>query len=235
MSQSQFHFKQFSISQQHSAMKLSTDALLLGGWCEISSATHILDIGAGTGVLSLMAAQRNSSAKISAIEPDMGSYSDALENIRASVWADRIWLHNVKLQEFKGGSFDHIICNPPYFSRSLHSPDMARTAARHNDSLPFDELISSASKMLTESGQLSVILPYDQMEEFLYAAQGRLHLVRRRGVATKPNGAIKRVLMALSKRELPPIEEPTLIIGGGTTSTYSNEYRELTSEFYLKL
>lgn len=162
---STFHFQQFSIVQDHAAMKVGTDSDLLGALG--AGGDDILDIGTGTGVLSLMMAQRFPSASITAIEIDDNAVIDASTNFAASPFHDRITLHHTSFQKFlseheQSGTnelYDSIICNPPYFDKSLECPDLGRNRARHSSNLPFDVLIQGAYTLLKDGGVFSVCIP----------------------------------------------------------------------------
>ena len=158
-----FQFKQFTIHQDRTAMKVGTDGVLLGAWATLPpTATRILDIGTGTGLIALMIAQRrqNNNLQIYAIDIDKDSIEQAAENISNSPFAQYISTQHTSLQEFSPNEkFDVIVCNPPYFVASLKCPDAARTQARHTDSLSFDDLLQHSARLLNDGGSLSVILP----------------------------------------------------------------------------
>lgn len=160
-----FKFKQFTIHQGNAGMKVGTDSDLLGALATVGN--NVLDIGTGTGVLSLMMAQRNPEAKITAIEIDDDAVKDASLNFSESVFSDRITLHHTAFQDYVAkmrdehstGLFDCVICNPPYFHKSMECPDNRRLRARHTSSLPFEDLIGGAYELLAEGGSFSVCLP----------------------------------------------------------------------------
>lgn len=167
-----FDFKQFSICQEHAGMKVGTDSDLLGTLS--AGGQNILDIGTGTGVLSLMLAQRYPEAKVTAIEIDENAVKDATLNFANSPFHQRITLHHQSfqdyLQETKNLSekpiFDSVICNPPYFDKSLECPNESRTRARHTSSLPFPVLVKGAYDLLCEGGCFSVCIPKEVLEDF---------------------------------------------------------------------
>lgn len=180
MSSNIFQFQQFTICQDHAAMKVGTDSDLLGTLGE--GGQRILDVGTGTGVLSLMFAQRYPEAQITAVEIDDNAILDASRNFAESKFADRITLHHKSFQEFlveqnalfamESGSgdgsmlFDSVICNPPYFDKSLECPDLGRSRARHSSSLPFDVLARGAYDLLVEGGVFSVCIPPEVLDAF---------------------------------------------------------------------
>lgn len=150
---SKFKFKQFSVNQDRCAMKIGTDSVLLGAWTSIEyKANSILDIGAGTGILSLMMAQRSSAEIIDAIEIDDEAYEQCVENFENSPWADRLFCYHASLEEFVAeidNKYDLIISNPPFFEGSLDRSDKnPRAIARTNDYLPFNYLCESVSQLL---------------------------------------------------------------------------------------
>lgn len=183
-----FRFKQFEVVQEHSAMKVNTDAVLLGAWMSVGGATgdgndaagiplRALDIGTGTGVIALMDGQRLAqaglAAHIDAVEIDEGACKDAAANFAAAPWEGiSFGLHNVPLQEFAGndatcGLYKHIFSNPPYFISSLKNDSEAKTTARHTDTLSQRELLFHSTALLAEGGIFSVILPVVEGEELL--------------------------------------------------------------------
>jgi len=167
-----FHFKQFDIQQDHAAMKVGTDSDLLGTLG--AGGQRILDVGTGTGVLSLMYAQRCPEAQITAIEIDDNAVIDASHNFTHSIFADRIQLIHTSFQEFVRSQqatdqpmrFDSVICNPPYFDKSLECDNLSKTRARHTSSLPFRDLIEGAYELLDDGGVFSVCIPPEVLSDF---------------------------------------------------------------------
>lgn len=232
-----FTFKRFAIEQQRSAMKVGTDGVLLGAWANINpSQKRFLDIGAGTGLIALMVAQRSEewSGSVVGVEIDPQSFMDARENVASCPWRERVVIENCAIQEFAPDvTFDHILSNPPYFVDSLLSPNEARTNARHTTTLTFEALAHSASRLLSAEGVVSLILPYDAVADMTLAAvRAGLFLVRRMDVRSKPSGAPMRSLLEYSPRPAAlQREELTIHSVGGD---FSPEYRALTRDFYLK-
>ena len=236
MSDSKFSFKQFELRQELCAMKVGTDSVLLGAWANIPAQGRILDIGAGTGILSLMAAQRSTSAYITAIEIDAPAAQQASENIARSPWANRIEVANgdfIQMAEHFDHPFDAIISNPPYFEQSLLSPDAARTTARHTTTLRYDDIFRQARAIIAPEGNLSLVIPADLYTDvnntaMLYGwGASRLTMVR-----TTPRKHPKRALCEWRRNHFAPCTELLLSIHTAT-GEYSNEYIELTKEFYL--
>lgn len=163
-----FRYKQFDIIQEHAAMKVGTDSDLLGTLGQ--GGQRILDVGTGTGVLSLMMAQRYPEAQITAVEIDDNAVLDARQNFANSRFSSRITLCHSSFQDFlltsEAESFDSVICNPPYFDKSLECPDLGRSRARHSSSLPFDVLARGAYQLLTDGGVFSVCIPPEVLQSF---------------------------------------------------------------------
>lgn len=235
MSNSLFHFKQFTVKQDKCAMKIGTDAILLGAWTNCAEAKIILDIGTGTGILALMMAQK-CNADIVAIDVEENAIIQAEENIQNSPWKNRIHLFCNSIQNFKvyDKKFDLIIINPPFFQNSLQSPEKARTNARHNLTLSPEEIIETAQKLLAENGRLTIIWPIKQGETFIEIASEK-KLFCQRKLLTKPNPGkpFHRMLLEFgSKNKETIIEE--LTIETGIRHHYTDAYKELTKDFYLQ-
>ncbi|WP_298715469.1 methyltransferase [Chitinophaga sp.] len=170
MSNTWFQFQQFRIEQGNSAMKVCTDACLQGAWTarhlQKSKPERILDIGAGTGLLALMLAQETS-AVIHAIELDSPSAKEAVVNFGSSPWSTRLWLIEGDVRTYNTDErYDFIISNPPFFKKSLRSPDARRTAAMHAATLSFTDLRDAIARLLKPGGQFSVMLPPAEFQEF---------------------------------------------------------------------
>jgi tRNA1Val (adenine37-N6)-methyltransferase len=229
-----FNFKQFSVCQEKSAFKVGTDGVLLGAIADISKSESILDIGTGTGLISLMLAQRSPSL-ITAIEPDNESYFQALENIKSSPWAERIKVNNTDLQNFftETLKFDLIVSNPPYFSDSLKNPDPRKSAARHNNSLPTYELLKGVVRLMKDSGKFQVIMPY--IEGNIFIAEANNYGLYCNGILKirpLPGAEIRRLILTFETTKKNHIEKFLTIEHG--RHEYTDDYVNLTREFYLK-
>lgn len=232
-----FHFKKFSINDSKAAMKIGTDAVLLGAWTPCGGETRILDIGTGSGILALMMAQRNSNAEIDAVEIDSDAASLAKGNVDHSPWCDRIQIFNSSLQDFSSGNrclYSLIISNPPFFTDSLKAPDKARNLARHNDSLPVKELLECSSEMLTKNGKASFIITADAYKNWKNEASKQQLFPEyvtwvKSSAANKPH----RAMVVFSHKNQITFTENELIIYS-MEKIHSPEYRKLTSDFYLK-
>ena len=234
-----FQFKQFTIHQSGSAMKVGTDSVLLGAWAKIDPVKElrVLDVGTGSGILAIMLAQRAANLKIDGVEVDKQAFLQAQANVNACPWADRISLYNDTFQSFAAKNqhtFDLIISNPPYFIQSLGSPNQQRSIARHTESLNQEELLQGVLTVMKPNAQFSVILPMVEGIAFIQKAE-KSGLYCSRGVSVKPNPQKepKRLLLEFSFSET-SIEETELCIDSGIRHQYSDEYIELTKAFYLR-
>lgn len=230
-----FAFKQFTVRHDRCAMKVGTDGVLLGAWTDLSHSRRILDIGTGTGLISLMLAQRCMDARITAIDLDSAAVEQAQENIQASPWKDRIEALQQDICTYPpNGTFDTIVSNPPYFIDSLKCPDGQRNTARHTDTLDADRLIGKVSELLTSDGRFSIILPAEQTEDLIrVAGEKGLHPSRQTWVITRPGLSPKRILMEF--RKIPVTLQPDELVIELERHVYSEEYIALTQEFYLKM
>jgi tRNA1Val (adenine37-N6)-methyltransferase len=228
-----FIFKQFTVSQEHSAMKVGVDSVLLGAWTNPRKEDPVLDVGTGTGLLALMMAQKTN-AMITAVEIDEMAAAEAIRNVRNSPWPDRINIVHSSFQEFAAAAsreYGLIVSNPPYFINSSRPEDLRRKKARHNDDLPFSDLLMGCAKLLTNKGLLTVILPSDIAEGFIESAgQSGLYLTRTTWVRHSQKKPYHRRLMEFSPawRET---EESFLTIMDG--NDFTKDYQSLTADFYL--
>jgi len=236
MSNNYFRFKQFAIRQEGATFRVTTDSVLLGAWARIEDAGTILDIGTGTGLLALMAAQRTA-AQIVAIEPDYGSFVQAGFNFTASPWVERITLMNLAVQDFypeSGTGFDAIITNPPYFIGSLLNPDKSKARTRHTLTLSQSDLLEASARLLNPGGSLHLVLPVTEAGRFLaLSVTFGLFCNRRMLVKHTPAQPPSRLLMTLGQEAVSCIDEELVIEKGGR-HVYSDEYVSLTKDFYLK-
>ncbi|OIQ20306.1 methyltransferase [Lacinutrix sp. MedPE-SW] len=233
-----FYFKQFTVKQDQCAMKIGTDGVLLGAWTTITKQPFAtLDIGAGTGILSLMLAQRSHAEVIDALEIDERAYEQCVENFEASPWSDRLFCYHADLAEFTEeieDKYDLIICNPPFYNEDYKTENTQRDLARFQDAMPFEHLVASVSKLLMEDGTFCTVIPFKEENKFIALASAvnlmPNKITRVRGTL---NSEIKRSLIEMSFRES-AIEINELIIEN-TRHDYTKEYINLTKEFYLKM
>ena len=170
---SHFHFKKFSVAHDKSTHKVGTDGVLLGAWVSLEEVQRILDVGTGTGVISLMLAQRTpETVTIDAVEIEEDDALQAAENVRQSPWPEKIKVYHKTIQAFSPGKkYDLIISNPPFFVESWLPPEKKRSQARHTEQLSFEELLESATRLLSANGRLAVILPFQEGLQFIESAR----------------------------------------------------------------
>lgn len=230
-----FEFQQFTVFHDRCAMKVGTDGVLLGAWADTSNAESALDAGTGTGLIALMIAQKNHLLQIDAIDIDADAVQQAERNASQSPFGTRIEVQQVSLQDFSPKKrYDIIVSNPPFFNGSLKSPDEQRTMARHTDTLLVEDLIASASKLLSNEGKLSVIYPFEYKERLIMlASQYNMHITRVTNVLPTPQSFPKRILMEISTKENTLIENDLTI--EVERHKYSDNFKELVNEFYLKI
>ena len=222
-----FQFKQFIINQDECAMKVGTDGVLLGAWA--MGGSRVLDVGTGTGIIAIMMAQRYAEADILAIDIDEGSVHQAKDNVAASPYVSRINVSQIMVQDMDAsfaGIFDAVVSNPPFFIDSLQAPDHQRTIARHAETLTYADLMKAARKLLNDTGELSVIVPFDYRHRMDDEAvfQG-LFPSRVCAVRTTPQKPVRRYLLAYKKHPC-RCEQTALVIG-------DEQYELLTRDFYL--
>ncbi|NND93534.1 MAG: methyltransferase [Flavobacteriales bacterium] len=236
MGKSYFQFKRFTVHQERCAMKVGTDGVLLGSWADISEAERILDIGTGTGLIALMCSQRNPGAEVWAIDIDKASAEQAKENVQNSEFRDSIQVLNRSLQEFTSEKlFDSIICNPPFFSSGTPSPIYERYLARQSESLPLGILIENSMRLMSDSGKIHLIIPLNRESELKALCQEfGLHPIRKCVVFPSRTLEAKRLLIECSMVYQEIVEE-VLIIEKEERFDYTDEFIELTREFYPKM
>ncbi|KAF2516089.1 tRNA1(Val) (adenine(37)-N6)-methyltransferase [Flavobacterium foetidum] len=234
-----FQFKQFFVKQDKTAMKVGTDGVLLGAWAPIHhNPFSVLDIGAGTGIIALMLAQRSYAEQIDALEIDEDAYEQAVENFEASPWGDRLFCFHAGLDEFidePEDEYDLIVTNPPFYAEDYKTDNEQRDLARFQDAMPFEEIIEAADLLLSENGILAVIIPFKEEEKFIaLAKEFELYPLKITRVKGNPKTEIKRSLLAFSRNEVSEIviDELTIEID---RHVYTPEYIELTKDFYLKM
>jgi tRNA1Val (adenine37-N6)-methyltransferase len=242
MAANSFVFKEFEVNQTNCAMKVGTDAVLLGAWGRLPEYGHTLDIGTGTGIIAMMAAQR-SSTFIDAIEIDEEAYTEALDNCKKSKWNERISVHHISFQKFvprASKKYDVILSNPPYFSNCVQAASESRTMARHTCNLSFEELVDGIASLLMKDGSFATILPLKEAQDLTSIAKRYglypNRIMRVKTTCTKPE---KRILLQFEFNKSIPLEE-TLVIeneqeAGNSlkTRSYSSDYINLTRNFYL--
>lgn len=239
MANDYFSFKQFTIHQDRCAMKVGTDGVLLGVLAPTIDSGRILDIGTGTGLVGIMLSQRCPQAMVTGVELDANAAKQAEENATSTGW--NIKIINKSIQDFSSQceeKFDLIVSNPPYFINSLKAPEKNRNTARHTDELSFEELIESAEKLLSEEGKFSVIIPYSEEENFIGIANKRnLIAVSSVRIIPKVGKDPKRSVITFCKCKNKincNINVTELVIEKEERHCYSDEFKKLTADFYLK-
>lgn len=222
-----FQFKQFGIDDRRCGLKVGTDGVLLGTWACLGRCDGaILDVGAGSGLIGLMLAQRYPLADVTAVEVDADSYADLCLNVEASPWAERF---TVVKDDFRTitGKFDLLVCNPPFFTNGERAPQAARALARHASELSPLSFVRFAAGHLTDAGRAAMIAPVELNEAIaLEAALAGLYPCRLADVATSARRGITRRLWVFSAEACPPPAADMITVG-------SEKFQELTSEFYL--
>lgn len=233
MGNSWFQFKQFKINQDRCAMKISTDAVLLGALAKSENPQRILDIGTGTGVIALMLAQRFPNANVTAVEIDKDAAEQALENFRESPFSARLEMIHSRLQEFSSiEKYDLIVSNPPFFPDHLKSQDSKRNKALHTDELSFEDLMQKVSLLLSDSGAFYLILPPRQMRSLEdLAAKTDLFLNSKTLVKDSEIKSVHREVCMFSFQKQ-VINEAELILKDATLK-YTDSYSALLSGFLL--
>ena len=234
-----FKFKQFAVNQDRCAMKIGTDAVLLGAWCPIdNNPKSILDVGAGTGILALMLAQRTNADQIDALEIDEEAYEQCVENFENSPWADKLFCYHAGLDEFVDDpedEYDLIISNPPFYSEDFKTTDEQRDLARFQDAMPFEDLIEAADLLLSENGTFAVVIPYKEEERFIdLCAEYEFYPVKATRVKGSHKTPIVRSLLAFKRYELSVLTADELVIEINRHE-YTDDYINLTQDFYLKM
>lgn len=236
MSNPYFKFKYFTVYHDKCAMKVGTDGVLLGAWASISNCRNVVDVGTGSGLIALMLAQRNPEIRVLGIDIDANAALQASENFISSPFSKRLEARNSSFDEWVDSSrekVDAIISNPPFFATSLQSPDVGRTLARHNDTLPLQKLFAGTKRKLTDNGLLSLILPYNQKIKAVKIAESlRFSLSRITTVYPTPNSQPKRVLLEFVLQSVNVFHEDEIVIEKARHE-YSSDFVSLLKDFYL--
>ena len=230
-----FQFKQFSVNQDQTAMKIGTDGVLLGAWTPIdNNPKSVLDLGTGTGIIALMLAQRCDAEQIDALEIDENAYEQAVENFEGSPWGDRLFCFHAGLDEFiddPEDEYDLIVSNPPFFSEDYRSANEQRDLARFQEAMPFEELVEAADLLLSENGIFSVIIPFNEEDRFIeLCAEVELFPIKVTRVKGTQNTKIVRSLLAFKRYELSVLTADELVIEI-SRHEYTPEYISLTKDF----
>ena len=240
MSNNYFQFKQFLIQQDACAMKVTTDACLFGAWAaekmqnETNKINKVLDIGTGTGLLSLLLAQKKTTSIIDAVEIDESAAIQAQQNFQATTWGKRLQVFTTSIQRFLHSSlYDFIITNPPFFNNDLPSENDKRNLALHSKALTLEELIQAIKINLSPNGKFAILLPYHRTESFIQLAAENSFYVEEKVMVKQTDKHDYFRSMLLFGKEIVSIKLQEIIIK--QNDTYSNEFKNLLSDYYLHL
>ncbi|MBZ9652423.1 tRNA1(Val) (adenine(37)-N6)-methyltransferase [Psychroflexus montanilacus] len=236
-----FRFKEFEVKHSQSAMKIGTDAVLLGAWASVDEKVNsILDVGAGTGILALQLAQRSYAETIDAVEIDPDAFEECVSNFENSPWGDRLFCYHASFTEFyteMDETYDLIISNPPFFAEQpkFDIQNTSREKARFQEHLSFEDLLLGVSIMLSANGCFSVILPFSEQEKFISVASDyQLYPSSILHVRGQPTSPIKRTLLNFRRNKTDSISKEELTIEH-SRHEYTQEYMDLVKDFYLKM
>lgn len=229
-----FRFKKFEVHHDQCAMKVGTDAVLLGAWVDLTTDSRLLDIGTGSGVIALMLAQRSAdTTHIDAVEINDRDYEQALDNFQRSPFAGKLTAIHSSIQHyFPPLRYDHIVSNPPYFAGSLLPPRADRSRARHDNHLSYTDLVSSAARLCSATGRFTVILPSVQIPFLTKLTEDySFHLLRQLNVRTRPGNSLERTIATFGRS--PGLLKLDELVIYNKEGAFSDEYRALTRQFYL--
>ena len=240
---SRFQFKHFELEQDNCAMKIGTDGVLLGAWAAIAQASSILDIGTGTGVLALMAAQRNPTAVVHAVEINFEAQQQAKANFERSPWAERLSLLPYAVQDYAAQQahllYDSLLCNPPYYPAEKNSTitNKARRQARSTVNLDFATLLDNAQQLLKTGGNFSLILPHQEAQYFLTLAESKDWFIATKvAVYPRVGKATNRTLLCLQRTPCTTqVQELFLRPINGGRQEYTADFEALHRDFLLFL
>lgn len=234
MAKPAFRFKQFTVQQDRTALKVGTDGVLFGAWVAYGDARRMLDVGTGTGLLALIAAQRSPLIRVDALEIDPEAAAQAAENVADSPWSERITVHAADARNWPvERAYDLVVCNPPYYAGYSDPADPRVAVAKHGDQLLFTDLVELAVQALLPGGRLALIIPLHREREFLAIAAARgLHPQRRCAVRYVAHRPAKRVLLELGTAQGPLREEELQVENTGPFD-YTQQYRSLIQDLML--
>ncbi len=217
-------------------MKVGTDGVLLGAWTDLKGVKSVIDVGTGTGLLALMLAQRSEILEVDAIEIEKEAAIQAGENVRGSKFSERIQVRQADFNTFskeRQCCYDLMICNPPYFSKARKPDSSGRSLARHDDSLSLSQLFEGAAGLLGKNGRVSIIIPFESVEESNKKAKSAgFYPLTMLHVIPLPGKPPVRSCITYSRKHV-TTETGSMIIESGGRHIYSDEYKALTSAFYL--
>ena len=222
-----FRFKQFNVINDKTAMKVGTDGVLLGAWCDVAAARRVLD--------ALMIAQRNAVATIHAIDIEPEAVAEAVLNFQNSPWSNRLEAELIDFNFFGADEkFDHIVSNPPFFTSGVLPPGGSRNLARHATALSLEELVAHGKQLLTPGGLMSIIVPADAEQLIRRSAvTSGLNIGRLTAVIPVEGAAPKRLLCELVNGDATTVVESMTI--QDANRNYTQQYIDMTRDFYLKM
>ena len=233
-----FRLKQFDIRQDKCAMKVNTDGLILGSWSDISGKKRSLDIGAGTGIIALMLAQRNLELESHAIEVDDQAFEQCAQNISNSPFSDRLTCIHDSIQSYAANAevkYDLIVSNPPFFSGGTFSLNENKANVRHTIKLSHADLLRAVKNLLSDNGHFDVILPYLEGLRFIeMAAMYDLGCVEMVEIYPRAEKGIERLLIRFGKKfDGTPLTKSLIIHKSNQANDYTDEMIAMTRAFYL--
>ncbi|MBT8232945.1 MAG: methyltransferase [Saprospiraceae bacterium] len=237
MTDTYFYFKQFKLRNTHAALKVNSDGVLLGAWVDISEDQKVLDVGTGSGIISLMLNQRKPNISITALDIDKASFNEASFNVKLNDITNIEVIHD-SVQNFSTteSKFDHIISNLPYFQNDTKPDNNSLKLSKHNETLSFDSFWESAEKLSHHQSKVSVILPLDESKLFIeLGKQKQFAVYKQTNCRTRKHKPIKRVLLCFQKNFSGSKFENELVIHQEGQHNYSDDYMNLTKDFYLKM
>jgi tRNA1Val (adenine37-N6)-methyltransferase len=233
-----FQFKQFTIQQDRAAMKVCTDACLFGAYManelQLLPVNNILDIGTGTGLLSLLLAQKTT-ATIDAVEIDIAAFEQTRKNVAKSPWKEKLNIYNADIIKYETSKkYDHIISNPPFFEDDLRSADEKKNFAKHDSSLTLENLLAAIDHHLSADGSFSVLLPFHRAGYFEEAAAKlNFHPAKKMSVKQTPKHNYFRSILIFSRKPIVTKQEEITI--KNEEGNYSAEFIKLLKDYYLYL
>lgn len=232
-----FAMRTFTIHQHRAAMKVTQDACILGAWAPLDDASTVLDIGTGTGLLALMAAQRLPHARIDAVDVDEGARADATDNVGASDFRQRITVYGADVRAWsagRDGHYDHILCNPPFFQNQSPSADPAKRTARHASTLTFDDLASICRRLLAPSGRATILLPVTELDTLTAAMTSRgLVGSRRLWVRDRDDLPWRRIITVWEADDTAGAVTDDHLTVRAAPAVYSTAMKDLMRPYYL--
>ncbi len=234
-----FRFKQFEVRQDLCTMKVNSDGVLLGAWANVDGADSILDIGAGSGVVGLMLAQKRPDASIVGVEIDDCSCRQAEINFDNSPWSKNLSVVESGIQEYGKNTdrkFDHIVSNPPFFSGGTLSDNQPKNIVRHTVKMSHGDLLLAIRRLLADDGRCSIILPILEGMRFIEIVERYSFFITRRTLMRpRVDKPLERILFEFSKKQHPEVDEVELVMYKGNSKEYTDDYKAITKEYYLKL